>query len=494
MARENPLDAVVSIWRQARGEFLGSGAFIWPSLVLTAKHVLQVRGDTQEIESPQAIRIQLVDGHGPITPRQFHCHPDLDMAVLVLKRDFTRQQQVRLNCQHSDLDNKKVDLYGVDPTSHGRSACLGYTLGAWDDQQQSYLFDHAQLKGFSGGIVVWGGEAVGIMTRRRTREQQGAMLPITQVLNWLQEVLPPEVIEPLQTPSADPAVLSQHAFTQRVRQEVGQLLLRPALRPLRDHLAAQATAADQRDNPETLLAPLDETFSIDDSLRILRQATRECRRQLAEQGADAVAAQELNARALGVFGWLVLLTVSERWAQDKLGPQTRSVEQHFQTLLGATYLALPVETEAGAQVVEARLREQPAALELDSQGFDPISPFRVRLGHFERGIDLDDQLRQVKELIWNTVFKGTDEPLREPFLKEILEIRYQDGKSYYVMLPAVSGGAAAGQERLLRLLRRDLPHLGTFLIGLETGEQVLVMNESRLWALTSEFLRVLQEQ
>jgi hypothetical protein len=211
---------------------------------------------------------------------------------------------------------------------------------------------------------------------------------------------------------------------------------------------------------------------------------------LAEQGANTV--QILMTGALGIFGWLVLLTVSERWVQDKFGSQKQTVDRHFQTLLGADYMVLPVETETGTQVVEARLREQPAMLALDDQGFDPTSPYRVRLGNLERGIDFDDQLLQVKELIWKTVFKGVDEPLHEQELKETLETRYQDGESYYVVLPATTGGAAAGQERLLRLLRHDLPHLGAFLIGLPTGEQVLVMNETRLRSLTREFLRLLQ--
>jgi hypothetical protein len=250
------------------------------------------------------------------------------------------------------------------------------------------------------------------------------------------------------------------------------------------------TDAAQRDNPETLLVPLDETFSIEPSFLLLRQAVRECREQLALQGADTV--QVLLRDARSIFGWLLLLTVSEHWVRDQLGTQEWAVDRHFQTLLGADYIVLPVETETGTQVVAARLREQPAMLELDEQGFDPISPYRVRLGNLERGIDIEDQLLQIKELIWKTVFKGINRPLDEQDLKETLEFRYQDGESYYVMLPATTGGAAAGQERLLRLLRRDLPYLGAFLVGLQTGEQVLVMNETRLRSLTRESLRWLQ--
>ena len=501
----NLRDSVVSIWHrnQATDEFLGSSAFIAPNLVLTARHVIKDKG-------PKDIYLRLVLGHDCFTPKALHPHETLDIAVIDLGREIPRQDVARLDWQRSGLEGTTVDLYGINPDSHNRDECRGYTLGNWHNNTRTYLFDHAQRLGFSGGIVALDGVVVGIMTRRHKKEQQGVMLPLAEVADWLQVMLPAAIFAPPHIPVSVPAELTQHEFARDVRQQVGKLLERQSLRPLRTHLLAHAASDERGDKPENVLIPLDETFAIESSIHVLRQATRACRQQLAEQGANADAVQAMMAGALDVFGWLVLLTVSENWVERKLeareraggdagrgADQRQTVHRHFQDLLGATYLVLPVETEVGTQVVESRLREQPADFELDDKDFEVWSPSCVRLGDLELGIAPEDKLSEIKKLIWVTVFKGVEvpvpfRPFHEAELKDTLEIRYQDGESYYVMLPARRGGATAGQETLFQLLHRDLPHLGAFLIGLETGEQVLVMNETRLRSLTREFLRALQ--
>ncbi len=119
------------------------------------------------------------------------------------------------------------------------------------------------------------------------------------------------------------------------------------------------------------------------------------------------------------------------------------------------------------------------------------------LGELELGLHHHDALIQVKKLIWNRVHRTTEAPepfdaLAEDDLKSTLEIRYRRGESYYVLIPPRDTGALAGNTTLLHLLRQDLPYLGAFLIGVNTGEQVLVMNEARLMVLIREFLLMLR--
>lgn len=52
-------------------------------------------------------------------------------------------------------------------------------------------------------------------------------------------------------------------------------------------------------------------------------------------------------------------------------------------------------------------------------------------------------------------------------------------------IPARRDGSAAESSQLLHVLRDDLPHLGAFLIGSTTGEQVLIMHEARLMVLVN---------
>ncbi len=181
---------------------------------------------------------------------------------------------------------------------------------------------------------------------------------------------------------------------------------------------------------------------------------------------------------------------SERDGSHERGP-------HFQQLLGVDSIALPLETGVGTEVVEARLRRHHAAFTLDRNQVNVVSPKHVRIGDLELDLDHRDALTEIKKLIWNTVHETTNAPavfgaLEDEDLKSTLEIRYQRNESYYVVIPASLAGSFAGGTALLHLLRRDFPYLGAFLIGVDTGEQVLVMSEARLQVWIREFFRMLR--
>ena len=105
---------------------------------------------------------------------------------------------------------------------------------------------------------------------------------------------------------------------------------------------------------------------------------------------------------------------------------------------------------------------------------------------------------EIKKLIWSTVFNDPKPP--DPFdqdaeirLNSTLEFRNQDVGHYYITIPASRYHSAGGDADPLARLSRDLPYLGAFLMGVENGDQVLVIEEPRFVALIQEFFRMLRK-
>lgn len=101
----------------------------------------------------------------------------------------------------------------------------------------------------------------------------------------------------------------------------------------------------------------------------------------------------------------------------------------------------------------------------------------------------------MKRLIWKEVFK---EDAPSPFtqvhqddLKTTLDMRYQDGENYYIVIAAQQVAQIQHEQSLVNQLRHDLQYLGGFLIGTDSDEQVLVVADGRLRARIRQFLIML---
>lgn len=247
-------------------------------------------------------------------------------------------------------------------------------------------------------------------------------------------------------------------------------------------------------NPESILIPQETSFSLEAAIDRLHNATRGCLDHLVDQ--DASAAADIADAAVLVLNRLVVLAVHDAWVEE----MTRGAKpgMHFQQLSGVTHIQLPVETEAGAEVIDARLSGRHAAFELSHDGVEALGRSRIRLGNIELGLDPRDVLSEMQKLVWNTVFKESQRsrrltPTEEKNLKETLEHLYKHGKSYYLLLHPEREGWGVDRATLLQLLRREFPYLGAFLIGAGTHEPVLVLSDVRLMVLIREFLRMCQE-
>lgn len=476
----DPESAIVSVWHEkVGGTFLGSAVFIAPRYVLTAKHVVD------STKYPKGFYLGLVAGQHSVPAKSIHSHDQLDMVLIELDKDMEGQHCISLYCEKSDLCSRKVDLLAVNHEHFNREQRKDKTIANWEPDSGIYKVDHRVLKGFSGGVAVLDGFAVGLMVKRHNDDQTTLIIPFSLAYDWLVSKLPHDCLPPPRPLPLHPSPQTQSAFTQRVRDEISQLLNRQKLRALRDSLSQRATPPPA--NPVDLLIPPQPAFDIKSSIDNLHHAVESCLQQLVDHGSSAI--PDIIKDAKTVLGWLILLTVREEWLQEKGDLLGR--------LLDADCIAIPVETEAGTDVVVSRLHGNKARPELDADGVRVFNPNRLNWAELETGIGQRDRLMEIKKLIWKVVMKR-EAPLsfgagEVEELKETLSLRYERGENYYIIIPKQRDGSSAIDNALLTQLRCEFPHLFALLIGAGVGDQVLVMPERRLVTLVREFLLMLRK-
>jgi hypothetical protein len=140
--------------------------------VLTAGHV--VDGE----KYPNGFFLGLTELGLSVSVSDIIIHPDLDIALIGLETESADQGLVRFSIESTALTGKRVDFYGVNRLSNAREAQKNHTVGSWHPELGGYLCDHRILRGFSGGIAVVGGVAIGVITQRHETEQQTLVVPL----------------------------------------------------------------------------------------------------------------------------------------------------------------------------------------------------------------------------------------------------------------------------------------------------------------------------
>ncbi|MCB1716133.1 MAG: trypsin-like serine protease, partial [Candidatus Competibacteraceae bacterium] len=423
----DPLDAVVSILLKNSDEFLGSGAFIAPRWILTAKHVVKNK-------TPDNLWLGLVKGENRTPVYKIYCHDDeaIDISLIELEKEFCTQEFVSVNWGRSDYKGATVAYYAVYPHTKSRVPATNHQVIEWESGK--YKVDFRPRKGFSGGIATVDRIAVGIISERYVSEQESIFIPCYAAYEWLCEIViaderekyfprhPAKNDQP-QPPDDAKQYLPVHPVTtvyqaqplnnelaQTVRDEIRKLLKRPRLRSLKQELQERAVNS----TPENLLVPEDAEFDFNASIDNLKAATKNC----LEVSTDSV--PELKRYVTEILGWLVLLAISEQWLEKNadLG----------QRLMDATLLEMPTATSAGTETLVARFRNHSAKFELSKNRV--LGSHQLGWDAFlETGVTSKDYLLELKRFIWKKVH-GYDAP--QPFtrtdeddLKTTLEDRYK---------------------------------------------------------------------
>ena len=483
----DPLEAVVSIWKDSigsKGNFIGSGVFIAPQWVLTARHVVD------DALSDGKLYLGSVTGKTsvPVDEAEVSRHDDdnIDLTLLKLAVPYDRQSYTMLDYRAVDYENQLADFHAFNRLSLDRETQQSKTIGSYHEDKYGYLCDHQVLKGFSGGIATVNGAVIAIIVERHTSDQQTLILPLHITYKWCAGVLPESVMGRFYLPHSSPVVessISQTEFAQRVRKQIGQSLAKPRLALLRDVLH-EHIQADRSVKPEFLLIPDGTSFDIEASFSLLYDATEDCLQKSVDQNSKDLG--YLSEQAKNLLGWLVVLAVSEDWIEQN--------PQRCNTLLEAQFVEIPLKSEAITEVVVARLRDKPAKLQLEEGGSKVSGVHHISVHALELGLGDEEIGLQIKGLIWQAILKekppesfGVSE---QEEVNHMLDLAKRRGENYCVMIPK---NRSTEFSEVRRVLEKEALALDAFILGTTSDEHILVMPEPRLLVWIRDILRMIRE-
>lgn len=198
MGDSNPEKAIVSIWAKPSNnvneQFIGTAFFISPSLLLTAKHVVQ---DKQSNKLFNSLNLGLVEGEDSVVFNERHVflHDRLDIALIRLDDLRKNLAFCRLDFNSDDYCSSDVDVFGIDKggVEGGirRDKVKRINVGKRAGDVAGYTIPHSVKEGFSGGAVTLHSKpnVIGIVLQRNSnKEQETLFLPLYQCKEWLEEL------------------------------------------------------------------------------------------------------------------------------------------------------------------------------------------------------------------------------------------------------------------------------------------------------------------
>lgn len=275
-----------------------------------------------------------------------------------------------------------------------------------------------------------------------------------------------EQIQHKKEPPAFPgSTFVDHAqLVTKIRNEIRILLDDFHGQPLRDEIVkdADVQSADQE------LVPPGFSSAVD-ALDRLHKATQSCLARLAEQKPNRV--KPTWDIAEQVFGWLVLLGLDS--------DAVNASDCAFNPWQGGIEVAIPLETEAGAEVLVARLGERVARwkIVIDNKRVERVVGRDSFIAdELESGIGRTDPLKDIFRRIWVELEKS--EPPSDK-LPERLRAKLEGGERrkehhFYITIPQTTRECSAFTDPdLLRTLLKALPSLRIFSIGTAQGTRFM---------------------
>ncbi|MFO1434786.1 MAG: hypothetical protein U1F76_32680 [Candidatus Competibacteraceae bacterium] len=164
-------------------------------------------------------------------------------------------------------------------------------------------------------------------------------------------------------------------------------------------------------------------------------------------------------------------------------------------------VAIPLESEAGTEVLVSSLGDRAAGFRLK---YDNRNRPRVvgkdsfAVDGLEMGIGQTDPLIEIQKAIWVEVMKSEAPlpfgPTQQKQLRAKLAGRERRKEShYYITVPPEHDGSPLSDKTLLKRLLEALPSLRIIYIGSGQGEGILLLDEYELWESIQAFLLMLRD-
>ncbi len=228
-----------------------------------------------------------------------------------------------------------------------------------------------------------------------------------------------------------------------------------------------------------------------DAVLILDMSVKECMediRDAAAVGEGEVIDVTWNT-GVSILGWLVLLGVDDRWVE--------TAGQYLMEMGDSTELAIPVKTEAGADIAFSRLKQAHARLKLDEKTKKVVAKHGMVCDgpKVEEGWDPSDNVRMIKTALWTQLIRivlSRDvafTPEMDAELNQTLRARHKKGEPHYIAVNLSCENNPLLERDVFPALKKDLPDLEIVVLGSKEQGGVAIIGEPELHAQLREFFR-----
>lgn len=237
-------DALVSFWNSPdstdRAHFVGSGFFIAPARVLTAKHLIQGSGGLWLRPEAGAIGVH------PVVAGGVTAHEKLDAAVVTLEAMPVGATVLRPFLGKTQPDEVRLNGY----FEGRREAPHPYGVTRFDEGEAHYLLSSKQPKGQSGSAACIGARVWGMTVRHYDDPNihRGCAIAIHQLWEWLRKQIP-DLDQILPPPSWDDWVADMRG---RLKASFDSQVFASVFGSLEDGLPKPLAKALEQTDPATL--------------------------------------------------------------------------------------------------------------------------------------------------------------------------------------------------------------------------------------------------
>jgi len=225
-----------------------------------------------------------------------------------------------------------------------------------------------------------------------------------------------------------------------------------------------------------------------EAILALKQTVRDFSREVAHEDKKHGLILSTWQDAVSVVGWLVLLCVDEAWLEkEKTGTVT---------------LEIPVKSEAGVEIVVARLNRDKAKLSVEESelSVEVVGQNRINCNpwtYIEQGPDAGEWVSFIKKALWLKIFKK-EVPKETAFttgmneqLNARLKMKSLLKEPHYLTLKKSAGKPGFKHQLtdplVLTPLMKDLPDLKLMVLDAGEGKEILLVPEEDLNACLLEF-------
>ncbi len=171
---------VVSLWRdQEATGFLCSGVLLDSRYLLTVAHAFDYMDD-----GDRAFVGLLPGKHGVVPVRLLDHHPRLDAALFELTEPF-EVPTLRLPDDVGTYRGSSTVLHAVNPDTFNATSIDNYKVSDYSYDDCEYVLNPQTVLGYSGGVVVIGGELRALLNRRNIDDPMARAIALCELRPWI---------------------------------------------------------------------------------------------------------------------------------------------------------------------------------------------------------------------------------------------------------------------------------------------------------------------